>query len=502
MRALRITVALFFTALLSASPILAEDAEEVDVAALVRRLEAAEERIQQLERQLQAQRPTAAEAHASEQPNLDLTADKPTPAVSKPQSKSKPDEPAPAGDKKQGFLNVSTEKFTVRVGGRVDGDYINFLSQDGANKTALGDLDDHFEFRRLRLGAEGEGFGVFDYKLEVDFEPENEFTVLGPAGTPITIGTEAVAIRDVYMGIKEVPYLGHVRFGHFKAPISLEELTSSRFITFLERALPNALVPSREVGFAASNHTENERLTFTSGIFFDDISETLKERINDDQGLLVATRLTALPWYDSDGRYLLHWGGSYSYTNDNNDSVTFSTRPELHEEVNFLSTGLLAVRDYHRWGGETALVFGPASLQSEVVWVNADPLAGANLNLWGAYVYASYFLTGEHRPYRKEYGVFDRVIPLENFWIVRTNPGISRGWGAWETAVRWSYLDLDDAGIGAASRGELHDITLGLNWYWNPNMKLMFNYIHAFNDRADVGDNDADIVALRMHVDF
>lgn len=494
------SAAVLLAALSTASPTLADDAGRPDVDALLRRLEAAESRIHQLERQLTDKEiaPSAKAGQADQAPSgaLESIADKKDEA--KPAAKSH----AKADAKKDGFLSVATEKFTVRLGGRVDLDYVNFLRQDTANTAAVGDLDDFFEMRRLRLSAEGEGYGIFDYKVELDFEPENEFTVIGPASTPITIGTEAVAMKDVYAGIKEIPLFGHVRIGHFKAPISLEELTSSRFTTFMERALPNALVPSREVGIANSKMSANERMTISGGFFFDDISETIKERVNDDQGLLTVTRITALPMYDSDGRYLMHIGGSASYTNDNNDSVAFTTRPELHEEANFLSTGMLAVRDYDRLGGEAALVLGPLSIQSEIIWVNADPLAGDDINLWGSYVYASYFLTGEHRPYRKATGSFDRLTPLENFWLIKRCEGPSRGWGAWETAVRLSYLDLDDAGIVAGSRGELTDVTLALNWYWNPNMKLMFNYIHAFNDRADVGENDADIIGVRMHFDF
>mgnify|MGYP002266808353 CR=1 FL=1 len=64
-------------------------------------------------------------------------------------------------------------------------------------------------------------------------------------------------------------------------------------------------------------------------------------------------------------------------------------------------------------------------------------------------VMSSYILTGEHRRYRKAVGAFGRVIPEHST-------------GAWELALRYSYLDLDS---GSVEGGTLHSATAGLNWY-------------------------------------
>ncbi|HEB50931.1 MAG TPA: porin, partial [Desulfobulbus sp.] len=76
----------------------------------------------------------------------------------------------------------------------------------------------------------------------------------------------------------------------------------------------------------------------------------------------------------------------------------------------------------------------------------------------------------------------------------------SDGWGAWEIALRYSDLDLGDAAIQG---GRLKDFTAGLNWYLNPNLRWMLNYVHAdLSERADVNDGNADIIETRMSLTF
>jgi phosphate-selective porin OprO/OprP len=128
-------------------------------------------------------------------------------------------------------------------------------------------------------------------------------------------------------------------------------------------------------------------------------------------------------------------------------------------------------------------------LETEYVSSLVDRGQSDDAYFQGLYGLVSYFLTGETRPYSRAAGEFLRVRPKKNFSLK------DKTWGAWEAALRYSFLDLDEDEI---SGGILSDVTLGLNWYLNPNMRIMLNYIYANRN----GYGDADIVQTRFQVDF
>ena len=132
----------------------------------------------------------------------------------------------------------------------------------------------------------------------------------------------------------------------------------------------------------------------------------------------------------------------------------------------FVDTGTLRMQSAHLVGPEFAWVYGPASVQTEYVRAGLNPVQGnPNSNFHGYYLLGSYFLTGEQRNYRASEGQFRGIKPKRNFNIRQ------KGTGAWEVAVRYSSLDLNH---GPVSGGRLNDFTAGLNWYLNPNARVMW----------------------------
>jgi phosphate-selective porin OprO and OprP len=106
------------------------------------------------------------------------------------------------------------DSWSVHVRGR--------LMVDGG---ALGDDDDVYEddngteLRAARLGIEGNFLKGWKYLLETDF------------------ADSTVDVKDAYIEYGgEFVEPAYVRVGQYKTPNSIEELTSRRFITFMERA--------------------------------------------------------------------------------------------------------------------------------------------------------------------------------------------------------------------------------------------------------------------------
>jgi phosphate-selective porin OprO/OprP len=408
---------------------------------------------------------------------------------------------------KEGLRIESADKnVKIRIGGRIHADAA-FMGQDSNIKTVFGRFEDGFNFRTARLETTGELYQHLEYKAQFDFVGvKDTFTQtidnddIDDDGETVTIRfteREEPQFKDVYVGAFDLAWIGNVRIGHFKEPFGLEQLTSANYITFMERSLINTFTPSRNTGAMVYNVALKElfdgalkdRVTWAAGVF----RETDDFGFDQGDGEYAGTfRLTALPWYDDEGKQLLHVGSAFRYANPNGDMVRFSSRPEAGLARTLVDTRNLAADEESRVGAELAAVIEAFSLQGEVMYSHVNGMGGTvDGDFWGGYVMASFFLTGESRPYETRYGSFGRVIPASNF--LDSDYGIFGG--AWELAARYSYIDLED---GAILGGKLHDITLGLNWYLNPIFRTMFNYVYAH--REEIGD--AHIFMVRFQAAF
>jgi phosphate-selective porin OprO/OprP len=386
------------------------------------------------------------------------------------------------------WIDLSTEKWTVKLGGHVQMDYITWPDHDPQVPAF-----NYFEFRRLRLMADGTGYGVYDFRIQIDIEPESG------DGTerPVT------DIKDAYFTLHELPDpLDRWRIGNFFVPFGLEQVTNDTNNIFLERSIPTQgiFTADREVGTAFYGINDAKNFTYTFGTFIDSISESTKERIDDNQGQRVSGRLTYLPYYDepSNGRYLVHTGTGILYTKDQDGIARFRARPQIHEGPFLIDSGPLAAGEYTTGNVEFATVWGPFAVQSEAFLSDVNFTAADSEWLWGAYVHCSYFLTGENRIYERygQHGAqFGRQVPYSNFfWI----PGCC-GPGAWEMKARWSNLTLTEI-----DSGEYNDLTVGFNWYWSDRVRMMFDWIHPVTapGTTPFGATTSDIIGMRFDFNF
>ncbi len=387
---------------------------------------------------------------------------------------------------KEEWTDVSSEKWTVKMGGHVQMDYVNWANA----APAIPNTQDYFEFRRLRLTAEGTGYGVYDFRLQMTLEPES-------VGESLPGQVTSPEVKDAYLSMNEIPLLGRMRVGNFFVPFSLEQVTNDTNNIFMERSIPTQGVFSadREVGVALYNCNDAKSVTWSSGFFLDSVSEATKERIDDNQGCRVCGRLTWLPYYDepSNGRYLVHTGLGVLYTHDQDKRVRFRARPQIHEGTRIIDSGVILADNYTTGNVESAVVWGRFSMQSEAFISSVHQLNGSTQQLNGAYLHSSFFLTGENRIFERfgQHGAqFARNVPYTNFFLT---PGGS-GWGGWEAKARWSHLDLNQL-----NAGQYNDFTLGFNWYWSDRVRMMFDWIHPITSQQAVfGATNSDILASRF----
>ncbi len=395
------------------------------------------------------------------------------------------DGPSSAHDRDvaQAAKKAANDKWTVKLGGHVQLDYIDWADTDG-----IAGAEDYFNYRRLRLVADGTGYEQFDFRLQLTLEPGQ-----GSNDSPLA----SPDVKDAYLSMNEIPGIGRIRIGNFFVPFSLEQVTNDTNNLYSERAIPTqgVFAADREVGIALYNSTEAKDITWAAGLFFDDLSDTYKARFGDQQGYRLSGRLTGLLYYDeaSEGRYLVHTGIGVLHTRDYDDTVRFRARPQVQRGPIMIDSGNLAADTYTTGNLELAVVWGEITVQNEAFLCGVDMLSGDTVQVGGAYSHVSYFLTGENRIFERfgQHGAqFGRAKPYVNFSM---RPG-QWGWGAWEAKARWSYLDLDNV-----TAGRYHDLTAGFNWYWSDRTRVMFDWIHPItSSETVVGSTESDLLAMRF----
>lgn len=110
-----------------------------------------------------------------------------------------------------------------------------------------------------------------------------------------------------------------------------------------------------------------------------------------------------------------------------------------------------------------------------------------SLRFEGWSVQGRYLLTGEIHEYDVRDGGFGSLKP-------------NRSYGAFEVAARYDFIDLNDKDVRGGSE---HNVTVGLNWFVNQQVRLSANYIRAaIHPANDVSKRNLDIIGMRAQIRF
>lgn len=397
------------------------------------------------------------------------------------------------------LLEDKEEGWSFKLRGRlmVDAAYAG----EPTNYTANRNLGFNARVRRARIGVEGSMPGGFGYKAEVDY------------------ANSAVGFGDVVLTYAPANKPFSVTIGNHESLDGMEQQTSSRWSSFIERAQINdAFGNTRRLGASAGVKSSDGLLRFDAGLF---AAHTIDASVDND-GWIGATRLTYTPYV---GNGFVHLGLNYQHRDfqSNNGGVAsvssgapstnqfarYRARPFLQTtDVRFVDTGSIAAKGDDIFGVEAYGVFkslhvgGEAQMLKVRSYRPGDVATGLNAfssstgvtpaenpSFWGGHLEVGYFLTGETRGYKN--GLWDRTKVL--------NPFNKGGMGAFQIIGRLDYLDLADTKLisaptttfatgaqslaSASSRqargGKQTGYLLGLTWIPTDYVRFLFNYIHS-----------------------
>ncbi len=388
-------------------------------------------------------------------------------------------------------LESADGRYSIGLRGRIHFDAVAFDVDGGS---PIGDLNSGTNFRRARLGVGGKIDGDFRYRIAYD------------AGGSSISGTSAgidVAYLQ-YRGFKPLK----LTIGKHKVPSNFEEQTSSNNINFMERSLATNLATGPAAGKrpAVSAIANTDFLYVGGAISFDDEGTATL-----DEGPALNGRIAVFPINNDE--MTVHLGVNGWYTPDPAGRIRFRDRPEIRVDgtrfIDASSTSgtdgagnVLRPEDAFNVGLEAAGAFGPFWAQAEYNMFGFRPTSNgvtqpADVSFDAYYVQAGFIVTGERKRYSKSNAAWGGVKPKDNFNMDAGH------FGALEVAARYSKADLDD---GTVLGGEETNFTIGVNWYLNPNIRILFNWVMADVDRRDstgvqLGD-DFNAFGVRFQVNW
>jgi phosphate-selective porin OprO/OprP len=408
-------------------------------------------------------------------------------------------------------LATADGRFTANIRAIVMFDAAKYFQKDNLPAQVTNrDLNDGTNFRRARFGIDGRLFKDFDYALIYEF---------GGSGTE-----DAGHIQEAW-----VQYTGwhpwRIKVGAFEPNIGLSAAVSTSQMLFMER--PSSSEVARNV--AAGDSRSAIQLTgngvwgegdsgiatrwFASAALTGNVVSTVNSAGGfatqplDEQTAIIGR--FALAPFDSTN-WQAHFAVNGQYVSQPNDAgvaasprypIQLRDRPELRVDgTRLVDTGGIDARHASVYGAEFGLTAQQFSLESEYFEYKIDrrlttAATPSDPTFHGWYVQGAWVLTGENRPYNPAEGRFDAPKMAYNF-----NPAAGT-WGAIELAARYSDLDLNfhDCGAGkaipaspaacfdAVRGGEQKVSELGLNWYLNPDIRIMLNYQHVDVNRFNAG---------------
>lgn len=424
---------------------------------------------------------------------------------------------------KDGRLTFESEDkaFKARIGGLFQIDF-GFYSVDPYAQKLLPDagLQQGSDFRRARLRSDGNFYTYMEWVFEMDFSRASD-----ERRNALTAPTPNVTFNNVFVGMNNIPLLGTVRVGHIKEELSFYSASSGRNIPFMERpsvwdAIEDPYLFSN--GITISNTYLEDHIYSWVGLFQTN-TRTGAFGVSNSAELAFDVRLCVMPFYDEENNHWMNLGSSGSIRANPQDLLgenkgkpvaSSDVAPMVRAGSSFQVPNLINTRAvFTREGTELyTLCFnyanGPFSIGAQYdgqfldnAFVGGLPDSNGalpngvkpvgNLYFDGYSVEMLCFLTnGDHRGINKMDPMYLQVIPVKNFSFGHGKG--EQGSGAWEIGTKFDFVKSQFNVPDEKPRGGyLSSLTLGLNWYLNPNALVMTNYVYTTGFFGQNGPDNA-----------
>ncbi len=274
------------------------------------------------------------------------------------------------------------------------------------------------------------------------------------------------------------------RVGQYKQPNSLEELSATKHNDFVAKSLTtSAFAIARRLGVEYA--TGGVPWTLTGSVFSRELTNNGQKAAGYGLRATYAPIMNMSDSVSGQANQVLHLGISAIGYDPSKDTVRLNVRPEADlANIRLIdTTNLTDVDGARQLGLEAAYLQGALKINAEYVNANYSRKTHADYSPNSWYVSGVYNLTGEKFGYAA--GIYS--VPVAD-----TQAGL------WQIAARYSKLNANDEGVLA---GEQNNLTLGANWYWRSNFKLMANYNMTRSSSMRTGiDNNPNIVELRAQI--
>jgi phosphate-selective porin OprO/OprP len=392
----------------------------------------------------------------------------------------------------KGAPQWTNDDVQFKVRGRI---LLDYVYQDVNREGALADYKtSNARGRQVFLGVEGKLNSYLAYKAE---------------GGAVNGG--AWAWDDVVIEFKPND-MASIMAGNIKSA-GLENLTSTRFISFLDRG-PYGDIATDSYLLSLVGKVNGLNWTLTgqvagNSLNSSDVNNTATGNPGSSERVGWTVRGSYAPVLtDSDKVHLAAWARRRNHGDES--AFNYAGRPNTAygDAGRYFQTGAIGDKDT-TFAAEAAWVHNNLSVQGEFAQIQVDRLrtvagGGSDPKVNVGYAFVSWWPTGEQRNYEAAKGEFSRPKIL--------NPITAGGFGGVELLARYDYADLTDAYDTAATAagrtlsqdaGKYEGVTLGANYYPTAYVRLQANYTRAKVDNPALGrDIDLDQFQLRAQLDF